>query len=62
MLTWAAFSDGVLIAFTTVALAAQGLMPFLPGLAIARARGARANIHGIRVSGVLLKQGGLVGA
>lgn len=48
-LAWAAFSDGVLVAAATVALAVQGFPPVFPRFAIARAQGAGANVHGVRV-------------
>lgn len=59
-LAGATLSDCVLVASATVALAAQGLPPVFLCFAVARARGASTNIHGIGVGGVLLKQGGLV--
>lgn len=58
----AAFGDRMLVTATAIALATQGLSSVLLGFAIAATRGASADVHSIRVSEVLLEQGGLVGA
>lgn len=58
-LTWAA-GDSVISAATAVTLATQGLLPFLSRFAIARARGASADVYGVGVSGVL-ERGRLIG-
>lgn len=48
-----AFGDHVLIASATVALAVQGLSSILSSLSVARTGGAHADVHGIRVGGLL---------
>lgn len=46
-------SDGLLIAAAAIALAMQGFPPILPCLAVTGARDTCANVHSVRVGGVL---------